>query len=110
MTAFPSIQCACLKHDGQSEYIKHAERRKLVECHTYLQVEMEEAQKNLEKQLRREFEEELKDKEDALVARLVEDQEKLKDERNELEEKLKEENKASMYLRFEFHGWSEWFW
>ena len=50
---------------------------------------MQEVQKEVEKKLREEYEEQLKDKEDALVARLVEEQEKLKEERQTLEERLR---------------------
>ena len=50
---------------------------------------MEKVQKEVENKLREEYEEQLKDKEDALVARLVEEQEKLKEERQTLEERLK---------------------
>ena len=54
---------------------------------------MEEAQKKLEKEMREQYEEQLKDKEDSLVARLVEEQEKLKDERQALEGEVERENR-----------------
>ena len=58
---------------------------------------MEEAQKEVEKKLREEYEEQIKDKEDALVARLVEEQEKLKEERQTLEERLKKHIESKSY-------------
>ena len=58
---------------------------------------MEEAQKQVEKKLREEYEEQIKDKEDALVARLVEEQEKLKEERQTLEERLKKHIESKSY-------------
>ena len=62
---------------------------------------MEAVQEEVEKKLREEYEEQLKDKEDALVARLVEEQEKLKEERQTLEERLKK-NTESMFCAVTF--------
>ena len=56
---------------------------------------MEATQKKLEKEMREQYEEQLKDKEDALVARLVEEQEKLKDERQVLEDRLKKQTEST---------------
>ena len=72
----------------------------LYDCILFYEAEMEEAQKKLEKEMREQYEEQLKDKEDSLVARLVEEQEKLKDERQALEERLREKTEGKLCFYF----------
>ena len=54
----------------------------------YLQKELEAERKRAEEELKQEYEEQLHDKEDVLMARVLEEQEKLRVERDKLEQDM----------------------